>query len=137
MNETNEEKLLPCSHCGKAAESMSACDDSYEWFYVRCTECFHQSGTFDTPAEARAAWNRRATPAPEWTTEITTDYSKIHVAYCNDGRKRIVEFHSNSFVIVNGNIRCGINIRMFIEKYNPLWYSVPLPALPGKEGQDE
>ena len=41
----------------------------------------------------------------DWTEEIETDYSKIFIAHCNDGKKRIVEFVSDSFVVVNGNIR--------------------------------
>ena len=50
------EKLKPCPFCGGKAELFGT--ETNGIFYVRCLEC-DVDGNFDTPGEARAAWNRR------------------------------------------------------------------------------
>jgi len=142
----------------KSAPTMNSSERSVQW-QINCPECGAKIPHYATESDARAAWNRRVETknsesdelyvsyklglekgleinrqkTEEWTEEIETDYSKIFIAHCNDGRKRLVEFVSDSFVVVNGNIRNGIDIFSFIDRYDPLWYKIPTPPLPGKE----
>ena len=51
-----EERLKPCPFCGGSAELFGTKNSGI--FYVKCLEC-DVDGNFDTPEEARAAWNRR------------------------------------------------------------------------------
>ena len=48
--------LKPCPFCGGRAELFGTKNSGI--FYVKCLEC-DVDGNFDTPEEARAAWNRR------------------------------------------------------------------------------
>ena len=142
----NRPKLRPCPFCGGEADYFYNADDGEVsdvtvsctnlscWFCIKDTDYVGSFPPCDTFEEAAELWNRRAGEMAEWTKEIDTDYSKIFIAHCNDGRKRLVEFVSNSFVVVNGNIRNGIDIFSFIDRYDPLWYKIPTPPLPGREG---
>ena len=61
------DELKPCPFCGGEAQrdSNNAHNgdrmDEWEWFSVYCPNCFcAQTPQYKTPAEAIAAWNRRA-----------------------------------------------------------------------------
>lgn len=64
--------LLPCPFCGgEAAYDFHAKgnpgaweNDCDHWVYCEADDCFANVGLCESKAEAIAAWNRRATPAP-------------------------------------------------------------------------
>ena len=59
--------LLPCPFCGGEA----ATEEEFTSFnVVRCTACGVVTDTYDTIAEAIAAWNRRGIPSPVTDTDI-------------------------------------------------------------------
>lgn len=55
------ETLRECPLCGSPGEEYQS---EFGWEYIRCTDCLMQPGACRTKAEAIAAWNRRASPAP-------------------------------------------------------------------------
>jgi Lar family restriction alleviation protein len=57
--------LLPCPFCGgtPALQSWTPDDGDDHAHWIECQSCkIEQMALFDTPAEAIAAWNRRAAP---------------------------------------------------------------------------
>ena len=63
-----DEALLPCPFCGGVARKWQDPSHSAAWF-IGCddgdTDCFGSIHWAETEAEAIAAWNRRAIPAPD------------------------------------------------------------------------
>lgn len=57
--EAEEEKPLACPFCGDSCAPECV---SCRLHYVHCRRCGATTKTFDTKAEAIAAWNRRAEP---------------------------------------------------------------------------
>lgn len=55
--EAEEDKPLPCPFCGSEAQVVIIAPTGV---YVRCKECGAFVATFNTKADAIAAWNRRA-----------------------------------------------------------------------------
>ena len=90
-----------------------------------------QTHLYATIEAARAAWNRRA-EAAEWKKNLPS-MEGFYFAYCNDQINRVVEVHTN-FLVMQCNTGRAMDIGRFIEKYKPLWYKIPTPPLPGKEG---
>ena len=53
----NEIRLRECPFCKGKAYIRNAL---YISFWVKCSECYVETGTFQTEQEAAEAWNRRA-----------------------------------------------------------------------------
>ena len=53
----NEIRLRECPFCKGKAYIRNAL---YISFWVKCSECYAETGTFQTEQEAAEAWNRRA-----------------------------------------------------------------------------
>ena len=58
-NEPDMPELKPCPFCGGEAEVYTDEDDTQEWFYVRCSDCWAQTDGNDTEIGAIDAWNQR------------------------------------------------------------------------------
>ena len=52
-------ELKPCPFCGGEAEVYEEEDESQEWVYVRCVDCWARTDGNDTEIGARDAWNQR------------------------------------------------------------------------------
>ena len=56
--EAEEEKPLPCPFCG--GDNIAKCGSSFlNFYYVRCKRCHSATNSYNTKADAIAAWNRR------------------------------------------------------------------------------
>ena len=58
-NEPDMPELKPCPFCGGEGEVYTGEDESQEWFYIRCSDCWAQTDGNDTEIGARDAWNQR------------------------------------------------------------------------------
>ena len=52
-------ELKTCPFCGGEAEVYTEEDESQEWVYVRCVDCWARTDGNDTEIGARDAWNQR------------------------------------------------------------------------------
>lgn len=52
-------ELKTCPFCGGEAEVYEEEDESQEWIYVRCVDCWARTDGNDTEIGARDAWNQR------------------------------------------------------------------------------
>ena len=132
----NEVGLLPCAHCGSKARYETQASVLYA---VACDGkgCGAMTGWFDTPAEARAAWNRRAGEMAEWTEEVPTEVGIYVVTYSGFTALSFVFFKMNSNRELHITIR-GLrdyfarSLEKFIEMYpDAQFLRIPTPPLTG------
>jgi hypothetical protein len=101
---------------------------------VICTTCCAQTGLYASEAEARLAWNRRATePAAQWTSETPTENGTY--VFMPNGCSPFGLFHK-----VGSTIVCGVTnyeISLFVERFKPQWYKIPEPPLPAELAEKE
>lgn len=140
MNEANEEKLLPCPFCGGKAEGQEVRTDCETTHRVSCNNCKNGTHVWATPADSSAAWNRRTTPAPQWTTELPTEpglYYYYQPLYEPDPTVMTI-YYDGTGTLTCREMRVSLDVLDMTFPHS-LWSKskICFPALPGKEGQDE
>jgi len=139
MTETN--KLKPCPFCRCVSVGIRFDDPTERQFVAQCDYCLCRTDYYDKESEARAAWNRRAVPAPQWTTELPTQSGQYWLIY--DSNSVFGEFRDANVVHVSvissyttvklpdGN---RPQLSRFHKKYpNALWCPATPPPLPTQE----
>ena len=144
--------MRECAHCGGDAEMI---DTNTEGFYVQCEKCYVSTDFYDTPEEARAAWNRRTGEMAEWTEEVPTeegwywlaikdgdaDWYAIVVEVEQSLGKYYVRSHLFEDAVYQDMFQCWCDYEtnteniMAADDCEVRWRKIPTPPLPGKEGK--
>ena len=128
----SEEKLLPCPFCGSSkVNEFVAFEDTLH--FVECFDCESRTTLHITPAEARAAWNRRA--GAQWSAEPPTEKGAYWLMYSHLNQPAVAtvsEFQYGANVYLpNGNMP---KLNSFCKKHpEARWLPIATPPLPGKE----
>ena len=145
MTETKEQELKPCPFCGSepylhspflAAPTMNGKKRESRW-QINCPECCVKTSHYATKEEARAAWNRRAVPDMQWSSEPPTEpgyYWKQHgdnhpivleIFGSQDGQLWIASTLHNDHILLSTHLD---NVRRF--GYTAYWCKMPPPPMP-------
>ena len=140
-----QSELLPCAHCGDEArmsKKRHAMDVCFK-FYVECKGCGIKTLRFNTEAEARAAWNRRA-DAENWTTEVPTEegWYALTDSHCiHRGEEatfnEVIKTKTRLMIrLTNGKYEYMDDFCKFYERTGRTlyWLHIKHLPLPGKEG---
>ena len=121
----SEEKLKPCPFC---TFSIITCwyRASLSKHYAQCQQCKTNTDFFSTEAEARAAWNRRAVAAPQWTTEPPTEPG-VYLYRRNKKFGLVVVKSSVLFLMIIDEFNT-LTVREYIDKHGPSqWLKIEEP----------
>ena len=132
-----------CPRCGwEGCSRLCGSGDYFAQDSCKCPECYEECAEDDDKeSEARAVWNRRAVPAPQWTKEPPTEEGFYAVYFANkDANKQAVAhvtFDRGEYIIavVYENDKYGL---WFLKDWSGAdrpthWYKIPTPPLPTQE----
>jgi hypothetical protein len=104
--------------------------NAYRWAVIcRNPDCHFVNDGHKTEAEARAAWNRRASEAAaQWTSETPTENGMFAFVSSNSQHFGLA-FKGDNIVVFNKN---GYEISLFVERFKPQWYKIPEPPIPAE-----
>ena len=90
-----------CPRCGwEGCSRLCGSGDYFAQDGCKCPECYEECAEDDDKeSEARDAWNRRAVPAPQWTTELPTQSGQYWLIY--DSNSVFGEFRDANVVHVS------------------------------------
>ena len=144
------QEILPCAHCKNNARVRDVeLEDAAGYVYcVECINCKARTGEWGHCKEAIAAWNRRAAPVAQWTTEpkepglylcqdvivVGNEIIKMDDTPCI---KQIVLWSDGTLYLVNrGGGKYAVKN---ICGENRWWLKLNIPALPeeGKEKRND
>ena len=132
MTETNELKPCPCCVSKRIMMFSAPKKRGYkliDWYFCRCLDCKIRTDEYLDKAGARAAWNRRI--AGQWTKETPTEEG-LYFVYLNNKRWGIVQ-KFGSFVAPIQDLKSGMSISSYVEKYSPHWLKITIPPFPTQE----
>ncbi len=81
-------ELKPCPFCGAGAEFHDV-GDFHAAYYVACTQCVADMGSYRTEAEAAIDWNRRADLCQPKVKPLVwrNEFGCVHTAWVVDGSR--------------------------------------------------